>query len=66
MGHSDPQILLGYSKGAVLIYRYRANIYARTANRIRAPIDLSEFTEFPDCKVFVLLLLFILQVYLIA
>ncbi|GAA5816894.1 hypothetical protein MFLAVUS_010429 [Mucor flavus] len=48
MGHSDPQILLGYSKGAVLIYRYRANIYARTANRIRAPIDLSEFTEFPD------------------
>ncbi|GAA5805095.1 hypothetical protein HPULCUR_010608 [Helicostylum pulchrum] len=48
MGHSDPQILLGYSKGAVLIYRYRANIYSRTANRLRAPIDLSEFTEFPD------------------
>ncbi|KAI8056355.1 hypothetical protein BDF21DRAFT_161701 [Thamnidium elegans] len=47
MGHSDPQLLLGYSTGAILIYRYRANIYAITAKRLRAPIDLSEFTEFP-------------------
>ncbi|KAI9355745.1 hypothetical protein BD770DRAFT_411520 [Pilaira anomala] len=48
MGHSDPQILLGYSQGAILVYRYRANIYATNANRLREPINLSEFTEFPE------------------
>jgi hypothetical protein len=50
MGHSDPQILLGYSKGAILIYRFRANIYVPTATRLRTPVILSEFAEFPDCK----------------
>ncbi|ORE10008.1 hypothetical protein BCV72DRAFT_260454 [Rhizopus microsporus var. microsporus] len=47
MGHHDPQILLGYSKGAIRIYRFRATVYSFKASRIRSPIDLSEFTEFP-------------------
>lgn len=50
MGHSDPQILLGYSLGSILIYRYRAKIYSYKAPRLRAPINLSEFTEFPNRK----------------
>ncbi|KAL7330269.1 hypothetical protein PS15p_205235 [Mucor circinelloides] len=47
MGHSDPQILLGFSQGAILIYRIRAHVYSYKASRIRVPVDLSEFTEFP-------------------
>ncbi|CAO3680685.1 unnamed protein product [Rhizopus stolonifer] len=47
MGHHDPQILLGYSKGAIRAYRFRATVYSFKASRIRSPIDLSEFTEFP-------------------
>ncbi|CEP09259.1 hypothetical protein [Parasitella parasitica] len=47
MGHSDPQILLGFSQGAILVYRIRASVYSYKASRIRAPVDLSEFTEFP-------------------
>lgn len=50
MGHHDPQILLGYSKGAIRIYRFRATVYSFKAPRVRSPIDLSEFTEFPGCK----------------
>lgn len=50
MGHSDPQILLGFSQGAILIYRIRASVYSYKASRIRVPVDLSEFTEFPGCK----------------
>ncbi|KAG2190384.1 hypothetical protein INT46_006954, partial [Mucor plumbeus] len=47
MGHSDPQILLGFSQGTILIYRIRASVYSYKASRIRVPVDLSEFTEFP-------------------
>ncbi|KAI8647317.1 hypothetical protein BD408DRAFT_439475 [Parasitella parasitica] len=47
MGHSDPQILLGFSQGAILVYRIRASVYSYKASRIRVPVDLSEFTEFP-------------------
>ncbi|KAI9264483.1 hypothetical protein BY458DRAFT_514175 [Sporodiniella umbellata] len=47
MGHHDPQILLGYSKGAIRIYRFRAIIYSFRASRLRSPVDLSEFTEYP-------------------
>lgn len=50
MGHSDPQILLGFSQGAILIYRIRAHVYSYKASRIRVPVDLSEFTEFPGCE----------------
>lgn len=50
MGHHDPQILLGYSEGAIRIYRFRATVYSFKAPRVRSPIDLSEFTEFPGCK----------------
>lgn len=57
MGHSDPQILLGYSKGGILIYRFRAKIYAMTATRLRAPVNLSEFAEFPNCKCYQVIIL---------
>ncbi|KAI7893374.1 uncharacterized protein EV154DRAFT_600886 [Mucor mucedo] len=46
MGHCDPQILLGYSRGSILIYRYRAKIYSYNAPRLRLPINLSEFTDY--------------------
>ncbi|KAI8331435.1 hypothetical protein EDC96DRAFT_33588 [Choanephora cucurbitarum] len=47
MGHSDLQILLGYSLGAILIYRVRVNVYSYKASRLRGPIDISDFVEFP-------------------
>lgn len=50
MGHCDPQILLGYSRGSILIYRYRAKIYSYNAPRLRLPINLSEFTDYRNCK----------------
>lgn len=46
MGHGDPQIALGYSLGAVFIYRYRACVYSNNASRFRTPVDLSEYTEY--------------------
>lgn len=50
MGHSDPQIALGFSLGSILIYRFRANVYVSKASRFRPPVDLSEYTEFRECK----------------
>ncbi|RCI03531.1 hypothetical protein CU098_011224, partial [Rhizopus stolonifer] len=47
MGHSDLQILLGHSLGSILIYRVRANVYSYKASRLRVPIDISDFVEYP-------------------
>ncbi|KAI7902226.1 uncharacterized protein BX663DRAFT_512191 [Cokeromyces recurvatus] len=48
MGHSDPQILLGFSQGNILIYRIRSSVYSSSrSSRIRSPLDLSSFTEYP-------------------
>lgn len=51
MGRGDPQVLIGFSLGHLLKFRIRATIYSHKARRIRAPLDLSEFVEYPGCKV---------------
>lgn len=53
MGHKDPHVLIGFSLGHLLNFRIRATIYSYKARRIRTPLDLSQFVEYPGCKVVV-------------
>ncbi|KAI8979326.1 hypothetical protein BDF20DRAFT_987609 [Mycotypha africana] len=50
--HSDPRILLGFTSGHLLMYRVRTQVYTYNAPRVRDPVDLSEFVEFKNRKVF--------------
>jgi hypothetical protein len=50
MGHSDPHVLIGYSRGHILNFRIRAMVYTHKAGRIRKPVDLSRFVDYHECK----------------
>lgn len=49
--HKDPQIILGFSQGNILIYSLQPHINVPRSKKLQPLMNISKLVEFPGCKV---------------